>query len=115
MPDRLLTFVQQPAFTRRWARLGLVDEDLRDLEGQIMRSPWAAPVVPGTGGARKLRFAPPSWHRGRRGAARVIYAVLEGRGWVLLMAIYGKNEQDDLSADQRREIRRFLDWERRHR
>ena len=62
-PESWLSFVQMSAFVRGWDQLGLNDDDLRSLERQILESPTGAPVVAGTGGLRKARFAPPSWRR----------------------------------------------------
>jgi hypothetical protein len=63
-----LTIVQLAAFVSDWKRLGLDDEDLQALENIFRRSPEAGTVIPGTGGFRKVRFAPPSWHTGKSGA-----------------------------------------------
>lgn len=41
--------------------------DLQALERILIANPDAGDVIPGTGGLRKLRFAPPSWHTGKRG------------------------------------------------
>jgi hypothetical protein len=82
----------------------LEDDDLRALEMMIMSAPAASPVIPGTRGARKIRFAPPSWHTGKRGAMRVIYAFFEPFSIVLLITAYTKNRKDNLSAAEKNEI-----------
>jgi hypothetical protein len=41
---------------------------------------------------------------GKRGGGRVIYYVPIGTDTFYMMAAYGKNEQDDLSTEQRRRI-----------
>jgi hypothetical protein len=106
--DDWLRFVQMTPFTAKWRRMTLTDDDLRHLEWAIMRSPNTPPVVSGTGGLRKLRFAPPSWHTGKRGALRICYALLQEHGIVLLIAFFPKNEQSDLTATERREIAKLL-------
>lgn len=68
-----LTFVQLSAFADDWRRNRLSDGDLRELESVLLARPEAGSVMGGTGGLRKLRFAPPSRHAGKRGAFRVIY------------------------------------------
>src|SRR3954464_8514862 len=78
--------------------LKLDDEDLRALENLIQERPEAGRVIPGTGGMRKIRFAPPSWNRGKSGATRVCYACFLKGTLVYLMAAFGKNEQENLSA-----------------
>ena len=82
------------------------------LQFGIMADPRGAPVVPGTDGLRKLRFASSRWGRGKRGAARVGYVYFEEFGVVLLVVAYAKNEQDNLSADDKRIIRDMIRRER---
>jgi hypothetical protein len=107
---RLLSFLQASTFVRDWHRLGLTDEDLRALELQILSRPTAGAVVAGTGGLRKVRFAPPSWSQGKRGAARVGYSYLVVGGVVFLLVAYAKNERADLSLRERVDMRSLIAW-----
>jgi hypothetical protein len=43
--------------------------------------------------------------RGKRGGVRVIYFVVDARDLVLLLLLYPKNVQDDLSAEQKGVLR----------
>src|SRR5437763_267871 len=65
-----LTLVQLSSFVAKWRRIGLTDEDLQSLEEILLRDPESGDLIPGTGGLRKVRFGPPSMHRGKRGATR---------------------------------------------
>lgn len=57
-PAELLHFIELRAFTEAWDHhLGLGDDELTALQILIMMQPKGAPVVAGTGGLRKLRFA----------------------------------------------------------
>ncbi len=88
-----LSFVRLESFERDWRYLGLSDDDLRALEMQIIENPTGGPVVPGAGGLRKTRFSPPSWSRGKRGAARVgfhPYSPWSRAGLYSLIVIYAK-------------------------
>src|SRR5262249_17289118 len=67
-------FIELPGFTRAWVALGLYGGDLRALQAAILNGPERHPVVSGTGGLRKLRFARPGERRGKSGAHRVSYA-----------------------------------------
>jgi hypothetical protein len=103
-PEDWLRFVQFDHFVAHWKTLGLGDDDLRALEVAIMAAPAAAPVVAGTGGLRKLRFAPPRWNTGIPE-----YAV------VTLATVYAKNRKDNLTPAEKagtrkviREIEEFL-------
>jgi hypothetical protein len=104
-------FVEHVSFTGDWQRNDLTDEDLRALQSLIMASwnnPRLAPLVQGTGGLRKLRFAPVGRASGKRGAFRVYFAPFPDHGIVLLAALFGKNERSDLTAAERQEIARQL-------
>ena len=69
-----LSFIQLSAFSKNWKRLGLTDDDLRVLESAIQNGPTTPPVMKGTGGLRKIRFAPLSHGGGKSGGARACYA-----------------------------------------
>jgi len=51
-----------------------------------------------------MRFAPPSWHTGKRGAMRVCYVYFQEYSIVMLVGFYAKNEREDLSAEERKEF-----------
>jgi len=108
-PEDLLHFIETTVFTKRWEELGLDDEeDLTVLQLAIMSYPTGSPVIQGTGGLRKLRFAPPRSRRGKSGGLRVCYVYFEEYGIVLLVYVYDKREKDDLSAGERIAIRDFI-------
>ncbi|MDR3622247.1 MAG: hypothetical protein P4L85_23050 [Paludisphaera borealis] len=85
------------------------DDDQRALENQIMERPEAGAVVPGTGGLRKLRFAPSGGGKGKRGSERVCYALYPAPGIVVLVFVYGKGEKADLTAVEKKQIKALLD------
>jgi hypothetical protein len=107
-------FVEIPYFRAKWKSLGLTDDDLNALQIMIMMQPKGAPVVSGTGGLRKARFSPPGSGRGKRGAYRIGYAYFEEFGVVCLIAVYAKNDQENIPIAQRREIKiaieRLHEW-----
>jgi hypothetical protein len=89
------------------------------VQSRILESPERYPVVPGTGGLRKIRFAASREARGKSGAYRVGYVRFPEFGFILLVTVWGKNEKSDLSASDRnaiaaivREIRRALEARR---
>ena len=63
----------------------------------------------GTGGLRKLRFAPPSWHTGKRGGTRVGYAYFPEREAAVLVIIFGKNEKSNLTPGERNQVKALLE------
>jgi hypothetical protein len=108
------TFGQVASFVAEWRRLKLTDEDLQALEALIMQRPDSGAVIPGTGGLRKIRFAPPSWHTGKRGAARVCYVLVSDIGHCYLIALFAKNEQSNLNAAQKAAARQLIQSLRAH-
>src|SRR5688572_26057880 len=87
----LLHLVELDEFVQDWDKLGLNDDDdMWALQLEIMRAPERAPLVQGTGGLRKLRFAPPRWKSGKSGAARVCYVYFREHGIVLLVMAYAR-------------------------
>lgn len=108
-PERWMRFVRFPAFSRDWERLGLDGDDLRLLELTILGDPTRPPVVQGTGGLRKIRYAGRGVAKGKSGANRVCYVLYPEFGTVALVAVFGKNEKADLSAADRRAVAKMVD------
>ncbi|HZK80778.1 MAG TPA: type II toxin-antitoxin system RelE/ParE family toxin [Humisphaera sp.] len=103
-----LTIVQVSAFVSEWRKLRLTDADLSALEQIIMDNPQAGSVMAGTGGIRKIRFAPPSWNTGKSGATRVCYVVFGGLGAAYLLTLFAKNEKSNLSAEEKAMYRKWM-------
>jgi len=55
-------------FDAQWNDMGLNDDDLAELQNAICANPQASPVISGTGGIHKVRFAMDG--RGKSGGAR---------------------------------------------
>ena len=112
-PKDLLIFTELRGFQTDWKQLGLnVEQDLLSLQWAIMESPRAGAVIQGTGGLRKLRFAPPRWGTGKRGALRVLYVYFEEYGHVLLVTAYAKNEDDRFSEADKKQVKFLIEEER---
>ena len=102
------TFVQLRAFTAEARHAGLSGEDLRGIENEIMRRPLAWPLMAGTGGVRKMRYAPQASGRGKSGGVRVCYFLAEDAGRVYLMNVFAKNEKGNLSAAECGTIKQMI-------
>lgn len=107
MPVRW-TLIQTAGFRRLWRSQRLTDEDLQALELAVMRDPAAAIVMKGTGGLRKIRFAPPSCGRGKSGSMRIGYAQFPEFGRIYLVTMFLKADADNLSAADRQNIKSVL-------
>lgn len=62
-------------------------------------NPLAGDIMPGCGGARKLRFAKPG--RGKSGGYRVITYFAGSELPVFLLTVFGKNERASLTMAER--------------
>ena len=63
-------FIFTKPFLISWEKMGLDDDDLKQLEEILLENPLKGDVIQGTGGARKLRIHLEG--RGKRGGGRVI-------------------------------------------
>jgi hypothetical protein len=107
-PAQLYHFVDVASFTEDWADLKLGDDELQALEDEIARNPTRAPVVPGGGGARKIRRRDPTSGKGKSGGHRVLYAFLPAHGTVLLLAAWPKSECEDLKPGDYKAIGKVI-------
>lgn len=94
-----LTFVEARVFTSRWRRR-FDDATLRDLQLALLANPLGGAPIPGCGLLRKLRFADPGRAKGKRGGVRIIYVHTPEASRIDLITVYGKDEKDDMSADE---------------
>lgn len=108
-PEDFLHFVELDGFRDDWEKLDLNDEgDDWALQISIMCNPKGSPVIKGTGGLRKVRFAPERWNVGKSGAVRVCYVYFPDHWTVLLVAAYGKSEKGDLTEEEKRGIKAYI-------
>ena len=100
------TFIQTDEFSRNWDKLGLTDDDLRRLEFDIMMNFHKYPVMQGTGGLRKVRLA--FEHHGKSGGVRVCYVDFVIEETIYLITVYSKNQNDNLSKQERNSIKKYI-------
>ena len=72
----------------------LSEDEFFQLKLHLALNPTTGPVIPGTGGCRKLRWRGSG--RGKRGGYRIIYYLQDRAGKIWLFTIYAKNEVDDI-------------------
>ena len=108
-PKDILVFIEMEGFIDDWRSAGLdIEDDLSALQISIMIDPKGAPVIPGTGGLRKMRFSPPEFNAGKSSSFRVCYAYFQDLGIVLLVITYKKGDADNISKAFRNHIKEEL-------
>ena len=103
------TFLMRVFTTRTYERAVqklLPEADRSAMEAAIVADPGAAPVIQGTGGLRKLRWAGSG--RGKRGGIRTIYFRHARPDAIYLLAAYAKADREDLSPADRRVLSRLV-------
>lgn len=101
-------FVLLSEFERAWKSMGLGDSELEDLQDLLLEDPEAGDVIPGLGGARKVRI--PLEGRGKSGGGRVIYVDVVVRERIYLITAYAKNVQTDLDPDEKKAFRTLVEY-----
>lgn len=97
----LLTVVETSAFVRRAEKL-LSPEEHEELLFFLALHPQSGAEIPGTGGVRKVRYA--ARGKGKSGGVRVVYYFFDEENPLYAIFLFGKNEQADLTPDQKREV-----------
>jgi hypothetical protein len=102
---RMVVFVETPIFTRRiCACMG--DDEYGRLQSFLAEHPEMGKIIRASGGIRKLRWAGSG--RGKRGGLRFIYFWWVARDRISMLMVYPKSEQDDLTPDQLKLLKRQL-------
>lgn len=100
------TFIEIPLFTKRWEEIGLTDDDLLSLQIMLLKNPESGPVMEGTGGIRKVRFA--LENRGKSGSVRVCYTDFAEYEVTYLITAFAKNEQTNLSDEEKNVLKKLV-------
>ena len=100
-------FVEVQAFRSGWLKCGLTDADLIDFQSQLLNNPDAGPVIPHTGGIRKVRFG--IGDQGKRGGARIIYIDFPECGTLFLLYAYGKHEQENITEAEKKKLKKYAE------
>ena len=84
-----------------------MDDDLRRLQKELLQNPKTGDVIRGTGRLRKMRFA--FEHRGKSGSTRVCYVDFEIKEVIYFLAVFAKNEQENLTKEERNILKKKID------
>ncbi len=85
------------------------DDEFRELQRTLIAWPEIGDRIPGSGGARKLR-----WSRagmGKRGGLRVIYYHVDRAGKICLLTLYSKNVVNNIQPQILKRLTETIDAE----
>jgi mRNA-degrading endonuclease RelE of RelBE toxin-antitoxin system len=102
----VFSFIETALFSRLVQEY-LTDEEYLELQNELIRNPSAGPVISGSGGVRKLRWAASG--RGKRGGFRVIYFVRRPKSIIWMLTIYPKSEIDSIPGHVLKQIRKEIE------
>jgi hypothetical protein len=97
--------VRTRTFERQAGKL-LTEIELIAAFTEIAADPLAWPVIQGTGGCRKARAA--RGGSGKSGGVRIIYFVWLGEDTIIMLMVYAKSRQEDLSASDKKALRQLV-------
>jgi hypothetical protein len=99
----LHTIVETPTFVRAARRVGLGKAEHDALLDMLMAEPASGELIVGGGGVRKVRLAKDE--TGKSGGYRVLTFYMGENAPAYLLAIIDKTEIDNISADQKKQLR----------
>lgn len=103
-----MLIIETSIFTRQVQSL-LTEEEYRQLQLALVTRPDLGDLIPGSGGLRKVRWSLAG--RGKRGGVRTIYYWAVRKDQILMLLMYAKNEQENLTSDQLKVLRRIIEEE----
>ncbi len=101
--EPLLHFVETKVFRRKLDKL--IDlTTLFAIQSDLIENPKKGKVMQDCGGARKARVADKMRKTGKSGSFLYIYLYLENVKTIYLFMFYGKNEEDTLNDEEKKEV-----------
>lgn len=100
-----LTFIELQGFSK-YRQLLMNEEEYRQFQLFLLENYAKGRYIQHTGGCQKIRWA--IGNRGKSGGVRVIYYVVVPKGKIYLLLIYAKNEQANLTAEQRSIVKKLV-------
>ena len=103
-----MRFMETPIFTREVKKY-LTDDEYRSLQTALIFRPEQGPLIPETGGLRKVRLG--GRGKGKRGGYRIIYYWNKPTETFYMLLVYPKSKQEDLTPMQRKLLGKIVSEE----
>lgn len=98
--------VETPDFLRDATQVGMSEDERAAIVGALSDNPLLGVPMPGTGGARKARFAVAG--KGKRGGYRTVHYFGGDDVPVFLLAVLRKGDRADLSQGEKNALKKEL-------
>jgi hypothetical protein len=102
----MFSFIETRLFTKLVIEYP-TGEEYGALQESLMRNPDVGPVIPGSSGIRKIRWA--AQGRGKRGGNRLIYYVRRTHGVIWMPTRYPKNVAENIPTHVLKQIRKEVE------
>ena len=103
-----MVFIESTTFTKLLSDY-LSDDEYRGLQSYLLSKPDAGDLVRGSGGVRKVRWAPSG--KGKSGAVGVIYYWKRTDHEIWMLTIYSKSERSTIPAHVLKQIAEAINYE----
>ena len=94
----MITVAETESFQRKIIKL-LTPDEKEDLIDYLSEHPSSGDLIQRTGGIRKLRWGRGT--KGKSGGVRVIYYYHSEMMPLYLLAVFGKNEKENISSEEK--------------
>lgn len=101
-----MVFIETPIFSKQVIGV-LTDEHYGLMQASLVANPNAGDLIKGSGGLRKLRWALAG--RGKSGGIRVIYFWRVSESQILMLTMYAKNVQANLTPVQVKQLAKLVE------
>lgn len=103
-----MKIIETTVFTKKISSL-LTDEEYRNFQNELILNPEKGKIIRGSGGLRKVRWGISG--RGKSGGVRIIYYWILKKDTILMLLVYPKNEQDNLTPSQLKILKSLVEKE----
>jgi mRNA-degrading endonuclease RelE of RelBE toxin-antitoxin system len=103
-----MKIIETPIFTKKVKKF-LSEEEYRNLQNELVTNPEKGKVIPGSAGLRKIRWGISG--KGKSGGVRIIYYWISRNDTILMLMIYPKSEQVNLTEPQLRILKSLVEKE----